>query len=385
VVLDRTAFYPEGGGQPSDRGDLEGVAVEDVQDRDGEVLHFLARPLAASAGATVTGQVEAGRRADFRRQHTGQHVLSAALAAAAGARTVSANLGEELTTVEVDLPSLSGQAIAAAEEEANRIVCRNHPVLVHWVSPGEAARFPLRKPPPEGLERLRIVEIPGVDASACGGLHVPSTGEVGLIRFAGQERIRGRVRLQWKIGGRAWRELRAREGILAELARELTCGVEELPASVRSLQSSLKAQELAAARAQERMAGLLAERLRAEAAQPAPGGPWLVCRLLEGESPGLLPALFQALVGSPRTLVCLGAPSAEGGFSWLLGCSGDLDLRLGSLLPSLLALIDGRGGGRGRRWQGVGRRPEGWPGVCAELARLAGGEPARSLPPESLR
>lgn len=369
VVLASTCFYPEGGGQPADRGTLNDIPVTDVQVRGEEVLHLLAAPLQAAEGAEVTGEVDAVRRADFRAQHTGQHILSAALLAAAGARTLSANLGEELTTVEVDLPSLSAEALDAAEQEANRIVCRNLPVLLHWVSPEEAARFPLRKPPPAGRERLRIVEIPGVDASACGGLHASSTGEVGLIRCAGQERIRGRLRLQWKIGGRAWRELRSREGVLAELARELTCGVKELPGRLHSVKAALKARELAAAGVQARLAGLLAERLRAEAEELAPGGPYLVCRLLESETPALLPLLFQALASAPRTVICLAAP-AESGFSWLLGSSDDLDLALGARLPELLPLIEGKGGGRGRRFQGTGRRAEGWPALCAELTRL---------------
>jgi alanyl-tRNA synthetase len=374
AVLEATAFYPEGGGQPADHGSLDGVPVTDVQDREGEVLHFLAAPLQAAPGAPVSGEVDSERRADFRRQHTGQHILSAALSSAARARTISANLGEELTTVEVDLPSLGAEQVAAAEQEANRIVCRNLPVLLHWVSPEEASRFALCKPPPAGRERLRIVEIPGVDASACGGLHVPSTGEVGLIRFAGQEKIRGRVRLQWKIGGRAWQELRAREGVLAELARELTCGVEELPARLRALKAGLKAQELAASAAEARLADLMAENLRAEAEELSPDGPRLVCRLLETERPALLPALFQALAASPRTVACLAAPT-EAGLSWLLGTSGDLDLDLGARLPALLPLIEGRGGGRGHRWQGTGRRAEGWPALCAELGRLLRGDP----------
>jgi len=203
---------------------------------------------------------------------------------------------------------------------------------------------------------------------------VSSTGEVGLIRYAGQQKIRGRVRLQWKIGGRAWSELRAREGVLAELARELTCGVEALPASVRAIRARLKSQELALAGAEARLAGLLAERLRGEAEEVAPGGPKLVCRLLEAESPTLLPALFQELAASPRTVVCLA--TTEGVLSWLLGCSEDLDLPLGARLPALLAPIEGKGGGRGRRWQGTGRRPQGWPALCAELGRLLREPPA---------
>jgi alanyl-tRNA synthetase len=314
--------------------------------------------------------VDGARRLDFRRQHTGQHILSAALLSSAGARTVSANLGEELTTVEVDLPALGGSALAAAEELANRIVNANHPVLLHWVSPEEAARFPLRKPPPPGRERLRIVEIPGIDASACGGLHTASTGEVGLILFNGQEKIRGRVRLAWKIGERAWRELRGRERVLAEVGAELTCGAEAIPASVRALKARLKAQELALGAAEKGLAALQADRLLAEA--PAGGGLQLVCHRLEGSSPGMLPALFQALMAHPHTVACLGGPAGGGTMPWLIGCSEDLELPLDSILPPLLPLIEGKGGGRGRRWQGAARRPQGWAQLCAELAGRVG-------------
>jgi alanyl-tRNA synthetase len=179
---------------------------------------------------------------------------------------------------------------------------------------------------------------------------VSSTGEVGLIRYAGQEKIRGRVRLQWKIGSRAWREIRVRERVLADLARELTCGVEEMPDRLRALKAGLKARETAASAAEARLAGLLAERL-------------------EAEGPALLPALFQALAASPRTVACLAAPT-EAGLSWLLGTSEDLNLDLGARLPALLPLIEGKGGGRGHRCQGTGRRTDGWPALCAELGRL---------------
>ena len=369
AILDRTAFYPEGGGQPSDRGSLGGVPLEDAQDREGVVLHFLSGPIAAEAGSPVSGEVDAARRDDFRRQHTGQHILSAALLTAAGARTVSANLGEELTTVEVDAAALGESAIAAAEELANRIVNRNHPVLLHWVSPEEAARFPLRKPPPPGRERLRIVEIPGVDASACGGLHTATTGDVGLILFVGLERIRGRVRMAWKIGGRAWRELRGRERVLAEVSAELTCGIEAIPASIRALKGRLKGQELALEAAEKGLAALEAGRLIAGAAG---GGVRMVCHRLEAASAGMLSALILALVANPRTVACLGGPLAEGSMPWVVGCSEDLDVRLEQVLPPLLPLVEGRGGGRGRRWQGSARRPQGWPELCAALAGKLG-------------
>jgi alanyl-tRNA synthetase len=365
-VLDRTAFYPEGGGQPADRGSLGGLPVLDVQEEQEEVLHLLPEPLPLQPGDTLSGQVDPERRQDFRQQHTGQHLVSAALLAAAGWNTVSANLGEEYTSVEIAAAMAGEEQLAAAVERANRTVNENHPVRIHWIDAEEAARFPLRKPPPPGRRRLRIVEIPGIDASACGGLHVAFTGEVGLIRFAYAEKIRGRLRLHWKIGRRAWSELGEHDRILAELARELTCGVPELPSAVRALKVRLRSVELAGAQTEKQLAGLLAERLLA--ASERIGETRLVSRLLEGESPALMQELFQALCAEPGTVVCLAAEAGTE-LRWLLGASADLDLALERFVPQLLPLIEGKGGGRGRRFQGTARRREGWAEFCAGVAR----------------
>jgi len=366
AVLDRTAFYPEGGGQPSDRGSLGGAAVLEVQEQGEEVLHLLAEPLRAPAGSVVAGAVDPDRRWDFRCQHTGQHLISSALLSVAGLATVSANLGEQDTSVEIAAPAIEEAPLAAVERLANRTVNENRPVLIHWIGAEEAGRFRLRKPPPPEKQRLRIVEIPGIDASACGGLHVRTTGEVGLIRFVYAEKIRGRLRLHWKIGERAWRELRQRDRILEELARELTCGVPELPAAVRALKSRLRGREQALARTETRLAGLLAEQLLTGA---EPIGPIrLVCRLLRGECPDLLPELLQALSAAPRTLVCLAAAEGEE-LRWIVGASGDLDLPLERILPPILPLIEGKGGGGGRRFQGTARRSEGWPEFRDALVR----------------
>ena len=128
AVLDRTAFYPEGGGQPADRGTLAGVPVVDVQEVEGRVLHVLAAPLPAGAG-TLAGRVDAARRRDHGQQHHGQHLLSAAFEAARGARTVSFHLGEELCTIDLDAPAaaLGAAALREVEARANDVVFRDLP------------------------------------------------------------------------------------------------------------------------------------------------------------------------------------------------------------------------------------------------------------------
>lgn len=366
VILDRTAFYPEGGGQPADRGTLGGIPVTDVRLEGERILHRLEAPLDLPEGSPLAGVVDAVRRRELRQQHTGQHIISACLEAAAQARTVSAALGERLTTVEVDCPALEDGKLLAAEQRANQTVGRNLPVRVSWASREEASRLPLRKPPPPQIQSLRIVAIEGLDTCACGGLHVASTGEVGLIKLAGSERIRGRLRLSWLIGDRAYRDTREKDALVAALGRELSCGPAELAAAVQELKARLKAGEAGLSSLQRRLAAALAPSLLAEA-EPLAGGGRLLVRSFEGEDPALLQRLVQELLGRPGTAVCL-ANRQPGEASWWVGHSAELALDLEALVRPALATIDGRGGGRGGRFQGSGRRPEGLEEFLATVA-----------------
>ena len=190
VILDRTAFYPESGGQPSDRGALNGAAVVDVQTReaDDEVLHLLSAPLAEEA---VTGVVDHARRFDLMQQHTGQHILSQAFLHTAGAETVSFHLNpdpnEGALTIDLDKAALAPAELDQVEEYANTIVYENRPVIARFVNDEELQALPLRKPPKVD-KAIRIVEVQGFDWSACGGTHVARTGEVGMIKIVKAEK-----------------------------------------------------------------------------------------------------------------------------------------------------------------------------------------------------
>jgi len=374
IVLDKTAFYPEGGGHPPDRGTLNGIPVLDVQELEGRVVHFLPEPLADPAREApeplpVAGAVEAGHRREYRQQHTGQHIVSASLAESAGALTVSAHLGERYTSVEVDRDCLEEAELEAAESLANRIVTRNLPVRVLWARREELDRYRLRKAPPPEIGLLRIVEIPGHDASPCGGLHVGSTGEVGLIQLTGVEKIRGHLRLSWRIGERAYREAREMERLAQELGRELGCRREELPVCVRELKARLRARELEASQLKRRLGELLAAGLRERGRHL--GGITLVVQQLDGQSQELVEEIFRALVSTPGTVAALACREA-GALRWLAGCSQELELDLQALVVPHLQLIGGRGGGRGKRWQGVGARPEGAGRFLSALAASLG-------------
>ena len=172
VVLDRTAFYPTSGGQPHDAGTLNNLAVIDVlEDEEDRIVHVVSERLQG----TVTGTVDWSRRFDHMQQHTGQHILSQACVRALGAQTRAVHLGGEVSTLDLDRPELSLEAVASAEDLANQTVFEDRPVLVREVEEADLVSLQLRRPPKKH-GRIRVVEVEDFDRSACGGTHVRRTG-----------------------------------------------------------------------------------------------------------------------------------------------------------------------------------------------------------------
>jgi alanyl-tRNA synthetase len=350
AVLDRTAFYPEGGGQPADRGRLNGIPVIDVRERKGEVCHVL--PEALKQDVPVEGTIDFPIRFDFMQQHTGQHIVSASLIEAAGHPTISAYLGDSYTAVEIDTDSIQDAEIEAAEVLANRTVTSNLAVKIHWIQPEEAERYHLRKPPPD-VQRLRIVEIEGVDAAACAGIHVEKTGEVGLVKFDGLEKIRGRLRLHWLIGDRAYRDVREKDRLAAALNRELTCGTVDILASVRELKNKLREREQRISQLEKSYSDRKVQDLFGSAELKA--GIRLIREILTTEEATTVQAVYQNLLAGSKTVACLINRRKED-IQWWIGCSEDLDIPWKQIVPGFLPLIEGKGGGKGRSWQGIGKK-----------------------------
>lgn len=358
IELDRSAFYPEGGGQPADRGWIDGVPVLDVAERNGSVRHIVAFRPAAAPGATVKGQVDWERRFDYMQQHTGQHLISAAFLGHLGVETVSVHLGESYTTVELNTPALSEADIAAVEERANAIIGENRPVRSHFVPREEIAHYRLRKTPPD-LPLVRLVEIVGFDLCACGGTHVASTGELGLVHAVGSEAIRGHVRVQWKIGRRAYRAYREADALTEALARELGGKPADSLERVRDLLGALKDTRAQVVRLERRLVELTAATLPVERVPAAGGSPFqFVGGLLVGESEAFIRELSQELVLQPRRVVCL-VNDAGDRLRLSVALGPDCGFSPAVLVAPLLPLVEGRGGGRDGRWQGNGARREG--------------------------
>ncbi|MDR2493707.1 MAG: alanyl-tRNA editing protein [Spirochaetaceae bacterium] len=236
ILLDKTIFYPEGGGQPGDRGRINRAAVLDVREKDGEILHWVSSD---DAAALSLGRVElaldTARRRDLTVHHTAQHLLSGIIRSRTGVPTVSMHLGALVCTIDAATPEFPPEELLLVEEEAADAVERDHPVVIHLCPPENLTDFPLRKVPPRGKEAVRVVEIATRDFSPCCGTHLRSTGPIGIIRIVGSERYKGMTRLSFIAGRRVLHESRVlrREG--ERVSRALKAPVGEIGGAVGAL------------------------------------------------------------------------------------------------------------------------------------------------------
>lgn len=224
VILEQSAFYPHGGGQPCDEGSIQGIPVLDVFNEEDEVFHKLER---APETLQVKCLLNWNRRFDHMQQHSGQHLLSAVCRELYQAMTVSFHLGTEYSTIDVELSELTAAQLDALEQEVNRHVYLNHSIVSYRVTGEEMNRLPLVKAP-KVTENIRIVEIKNIEYNACGGTHVSSTGEIGMIKLLKAEKQKGNIRIYFKCGTRALAEFNESLRILGTLSSKFNTGKEEI-------------------------------------------------------------------------------------------------------------------------------------------------------------
>jgi alanyl-tRNA synthetase len=355
VVLDRTAFYAESGGQPWDTGTLGGARVLAVIEDGSDVLHVLDR---AVAEERVHGSVDAERRRDHMQQHHGQHLLSQAFVQVAQAATVAFHLGSEDTTVDLDRFVGEEQA-RAAERLANDVVWQARPVHVASLSASEA-RAAGFDPPQGALADIRIVEADAFDRQPCGGTHPRSTAEVGVVVISCLERYKGGTRVHFVCGCRALAGFARRQQVLDQLVSTLSAPLDELAPATRKLKDDIAGLERRAKGLLERALEGDARRLLAEArgAGPAPtlDSPAVVVTAFDGWPAEDLRVLATRLVALAPAVALLGSRSDKAHlvFAQSEGLTHDVP----ALLKAAVEHLGGRGGGRGNLAQGGGDRVE---------------------------
>ena len=339
VTLDRTAFFPEGGGQPADRGALSGAKVLDVQLLQGEIVHTTDAPL--EVGAAVEGELDWARRFDLMQQHTADHLFSGLVHRQLGLENIGFHIGEELVHMDFGA-EITPVEIDRLELEANRLIAENRPIRVLFPDDAALAAMDLRsKKELDELEgAVRVVEIEGADLCACCGTHVAATGQLGLVKITGCQSYKGGVRVFMAAGERAVR-LVQREHRQGEAIRGLLSAKQpEIVAAVTRLKNDAAAAHLELGQLRGEM---IAAKVAGYAGRPHP------VVFERGLSPDDLRRFALALCERGAALAAVFS-GGEGNYKYALASDGSVDARaLGREMNTLLA---GRGGGKPELVQG---------------------------------
>jgi alanyl-tRNA synthetase len=344
AVLSDTIFYPEGGGQPADRGTINDVMVLDVQKADGEVRHFIASPLVPGSAKL---QLDWTRRFDHMQQHTGQHLLTAIALDRFGWATTAFHLGEQTSDVELAVPGLSRKQLDDLEAAIAAEIRAARPVSARWVTPEEYPNLNVRsRRLPEGHQGdLRLVEIASVDLNTCCGTHVRNTAELELIKLLDTESLRGGTRVFFVVGGRGRGRLGEHEARNGKLRALLNAPDSDLVSVLETKLEQLRNAERRARSAEDEMADLLTEALAAR-----PGA--LAEHHFEGKDAGFLQKTARSLAGAAPGKLVFFTASTDDAVYFVLAAGDNVVVDATALGKEIAAMLDAKGGGSGRFFQG---------------------------------
>jgi alanyl-tRNA synthetase len=353
IVLGETLFYPEGGGQLGDVGELAigdvVVRIVDTQIDDGGVIHHLVEAQAPLLAGDVRGTIDVARRRDHMAQHTAQHMLSRALLDVARAPTSSARLGATACTLDVDRAAIPDAELHRAEDLVNDVIRSDVTVRALFPTNEELAAMDLRRAP-KVAAGVRIIDVDGFDLTPCGGTHCTRTGQIGLVRVSSTERYKGKLRVGFHAAARALSDMRAKEDALVSLAKTLTCGPLDVGAAVAKLQADLKQRGEALAGARGELLDLLAAGILA-AHPPAAEGTTVVRVARTDGDVGMLRSLAGKLAARSDVVAVCSAPDGDALLVVVQrGVAATFDC--GAWLKALAERSGGRGGGRPERAEG---------------------------------
>ena len=351
IRLDRSAFYPTSGGQPFDLGTLGNANILDVfVDKEGEVWHRTDAPL--TQGDTVQGEIDWARRFDHMQQHAGEHMLANAAYRLLGGHTIGLHLGKDFSTIDMDLPGgrthITLDEIHALEDDVNRNIQKNVPIRCYFPSSEELDELPLRKPPTV-KEHVRIVQIGDYEYCACGGTHPDNAGEIGLVKILSATPSRGKLRLAFVCGMRAFLEFRNRYEVLERASNVLSTSWEGLDVSARALSEKARNAEFLLRQEKKNAALKEADGLYEEAIQAK--GRRIVRHAFSGIGMEGLREAGNAIIQKGNAIALL-ADAGEKGYQLFFAKSDDVDVNIGAVLSAACIKCGGKGGGKSDFAQG---------------------------------
>lgn len=331
VILEETAFYPHGGGQPCDTGTIGGIRVLDVTKEENIIWHKLE---SVPPKAEVACHVDWDRRFDHMQQHSGQHLLSAICLKLLEAPTASFHLGVDYSSIDVELSELSPDKLRWLEQEVNRHIYLNHEIISYFVTAEEAAKLPLVKET-KVTEGIRVVEMKDVEYNACGGTHVSSTGAIGIIKLLKAEKQKGNVRIYFLSGYRALQEFNNNQQILNALALKFNTGKDEILSRFEKWEQEHGRLQVDLAAVKEKNDEYVLRELLEES------NSGVIAHVFADKGLKDLQALAPKLAAESNTPVLL---ASSGEYKVVLAAAGD-KLSCGAFFKEHLGAFDGKGGG----------------------------------------
>ena len=336
IILDRTAFYPEGGGQACDLGTMNGIAVTDVQEQGEDVVHFCREAIAP--GTEVEGVIDWNRRFDLMQQHSGEHIISGIVNREFGFHNVGFHMGKDLVTIDFD-GMIPASALARIERLANEAVWQNLPIRCWYPSPEELPTVGYRSKR-ELPWPVRVVEVPGYDKCACCGVHVERTGEIGVIKLFSVVKFHQGVRIEMACGSRCLELLCAVFDENRKVSQAFSAKILETGDAARKMNEMLAAEKLRGTALQKRLFASIA-------ADMAGKGDVLIFEEML-DNPGVRD-LADAVADKCGGRAAVFSGSDEGGYAYCLATRNG-DLR--QLGKEMTTALNGRGGGKPNFQQG---------------------------------
>lgn len=351
LVLDQTAFYPTGGGQPYDIGTLSGMKVYDVAEVNGEIRHYIKEP--AEVHHEYSGEIDWERRFDHMQQHAGQHILSAAFEETFTYKTVSFHLGKEICTIDLETANLTDEEAEQVECKVNEVILENRPIETKWVTREELSNYSLRKVLSVS-ENIRLVIIPDFDYNGCGGTHPESTGQVSSIKILHWEKQKKKIRVYFVCGGRVLMQLSNKHRVVQGLTDTLNAPQENLnqtAVKISRLNNELekKVNELKMKLIEYEAYAFIGE---AEVHH----GLKIAKVIFQDRSMPELRQLAKSIAFKADGIVALAVNESDNKFQFVCARSEDVNVNMNDLVKQTLPVVNGKGGGNVTIAQGGGEK-----------------------------
>jgi alanyl-tRNA synthetase len=332
VLLDRTAFYPEGGGQPEDRGFIDNAEVLYVFEEDKVVYHVVDKK---PDNDSVKCRLDFRRRFDLMQQHSGQHLLSSVFYDYYKGETSSFHLGEDYVSIDISLSEIPEQTIKDVEDKVNEFIYRNLQVKTYFVDKDELSKLPLRKFP-KVEEDIRIVEIDGKDYSPCCGTHLRSVGELGVIKIIKTEKYKGATRVYFKCGRRALEDFQLKQDIVMSASKILAVDLEGLQEKVKSILQEYQSNQKQTKELKEKLYSYEAKDIMQKAPRK------VIVESFSERSFDEVQGLGRAILESGDYILIL---SSEADKKLWFAYNGSFDIHCGKIFKENLLKFNGKGGG----------------------------------------